>query len=273
MSGCGGTGVCQCAGRAQAQSAMINGIALAEPGEKLDEAEVRERAWAELLRQEAVRLGFAAKRNVLVAPVSGPAEQEAIQRMLDEQVPLSTPSGEECRRYYEANKARFVEGQAVHMRHILFAVTDGVDVNQLAARAEQVLLELTRKDVPAGLFAQRAKELSNCPSGKDGGDLGWLGPRDCAEELAAELFLQKDAPLTTGLKTRLVHSRYGLHIVDVLERKAGEAVAFESLHSRIAMELAHRSRATALHQYIRLLAGKARVEGIELEAAETPLVQ
>jgi peptidyl-prolyl cis-trans isomerase C len=50
-------------------------------------------------------------------------------------------------------------------------------------------------------------------------------------------------------------------------------VDYAQVRDGIAMELAQRSRATALHQYIRLLAGRAAIEGVELEAAETPLVQ
>ena len=72
---------------------------------------------------------------------------------------------------------------------------------------------------------------------------------------------------------RLVHSRYGLHIVEVLGRKQGRQLSYEQVRERIAIELAQRSRATALHQYIRVLAGDALVEGIDLEGASSPLVQ
>ena len=76
-----------------------------------------------------------------------------------------------------------------------------------------------------------------------------------------------------GLQPRLLHSRFGLHIVDVQIRDVGRQLPYEQVHERIAAELAQRSRATALHQYIRLLAGNALVEGIELEGATSPLVQ
>jgi peptidyl-prolyl cis-trans isomerase C len=146
-------------------------------------------------------------------------------------------------------------------------------VNALAARAERALLELSRKDVAPGRFAELARELSNCPSGADGGELGWLGPHDCAEELANALFFQADPPPGCGLQPRLLHSRFGLHIVDVQIRDVGRQLPYEQVRERIAAELAQRSRATALHQYIRLLAGNALVEGIELEGATSPLVQ
>jgi peptidyl-prolyl cis-trans isomerase C len=270
--GCG-SGNCQCAGLAQAVPASINGIALHAPGEHLPDDELKERAWTELLRQEAVREGRLPRLNVLTAPVLTSYEQDVIQGMLEEAVQVPAADDVACARYYEANKPRFVEGRQVHLRHILFAVTDGVDVSKLAVKAEEVLLELMRKDAPAGLFAQRARELSNCPSGGGGGDLGWVGPQDCAEELVNELFLQKNPLQGMGLRPRLVHTRYGLHIVEVLGRKNGRQLPYEEVKLRIAMELAQQSRATALHQYIRLLAGKAKIEGVDLEAADTPLVQ
>ena len=53
----------------------------------------------------------------------------------------------------------------------------------------------------------------------------------------------------------------------------GHEVAFDEVRDRIAMDLAQQARATALHQYIRVLAGQAVVEGVELEAADSPLMQ
>ena len=260
--------------RRHAQQAVpaINGVTLHAPGDRLDPESLSERAWGELLRQEAVRQGLLPRLPVLCAPPLTEQDQQTIQSMLDEAVPRPAPGEEESRRYYDANRQRFVEGREVHLRHILFAVTDGLDVNALAVRAEQALLELTRRDAPPGRFGELARELSNCPSGAEGGDLGWIGPQDCAEELANELFFQTN-PLHMGVHHRLVHSRYGLHIVEVLGRKQGRQLSYEQVRERIAIELAQRSRATALHQYIRVLAGDALVEGIDLEGASSPLVQ
>ena len=275
MSGCGG-GACTCGGGRQsvaAQRAAINGITLQADGEVLDGMELRERAWTELLRQEAVRQGRLPRVPLLEAPALSDADRERLQAMLDEQVQAPEPDETACRRWYDANAARFVHGRRARVRHILFAVTPRVDVERLAARAEQVLLELTRKDAPAGLFAQRARELSNCPSGAEGGELGWLHPAECVEEFARELFPNGAPARDLGIKPRLVHSRYGLHIVDVQERDEGRQLAYEEVRERIAAELAQQSRATALHQYMQLLAGRALVEGVELEAAASPLVQ
>jgi peptidyl-prolyl cis-trans isomerase C len=42
---------------------------------------------------------------------------------------------------------------------------------------------------------------------------------------------------------------------------------------RLAAELRQRSEARALSQYVRVVAGNAEIEGVELEAAASPLVQ
>jgi len=272
-TGCGG-GTCGCgAGPAPSPaSASINGIALHEAAQRPDDAALRERAWSELLRQEAVRQGVLPARHELVAPALSKADQDAIEAMLDRTVRVPAATEEECRRYFEARKAHFVQGALVHARHILFAVTAGVDVQKLVARAEQALLELSRKDVNPARFAEMARELSNCPSGAVGGDLDWIGPHECADELAGELFYQTPSP-GIGLRPRLVQSRYGFHIIEILEREDGRLPAFEEVHPRIAVQLAQQSRAKALHQYMQLLAGRAAVEGVTLQEADSPLVQ
>lgn len=272
-SGCGGS-ACRCSGGGKdVVVSSINGIALHQPGVRPDAPDLRERAWGELLRQEAVRQGLLPRHTGLDAPVLLAQDQCVIETMLERAVNVPTPTAEECRRHYEAQPMQFMHGRQVHVRHILFALTPGVDDHELAVRAEQALIELSRAGVAADRFAHLARELSDCPSGAAGGDLGWLGPDDCADELANELFHQKNPLRGMGLHPRLVHSRQGFHIVEVLGRKQGRQLPFEAVHARIAAQLAQQARAKALHQYKQLLAGRARVEGVVLDGADTLLVQ
>lgn len=269
--GCGSAAVDMTPVATTVPEVRINGRRLhIGPGEDLET--VRERAWGEVLRQEAVRQGLLTEDAGELAPTLSAEQQQLIEDMLDAAVLTPEPTPEACQRYYDAHKPRFTQGQQAQLRHILFAVTRGVLVQKLAERAEATLLELTHKDAPAGRFAQLAAELSNCPSGPQGGDLGWVGPQDCAPELAQFLFMQEGG-IANGLQPRLVHSRFGLHIVDVLEQRPGELAPFTQVQGRIAGELTLQSRATALRQYMLLLVGQARVEGIDLEGADTPLVQ
>jgi peptidyl-prolyl cis-trans isomerase C len=275
VTGCGSS-TCQCAGAASepaAPVASINGMALHEAGQRPDTATLREMAYAELLRQQAVKAGLLPRHTGLTAPQPGEAERQVIEAMVDQAVVTPQPTEEECQRYYEANKQQFVVGQAVHVRHILFAVTPGVNVHALTVHAEKALLELSRKDASPDRFAQLAAELSNCPTSTQGGDLGWIGPDDCAPELANELFHQKHSQWGMGVHPRLIHTRFGFHIIEVMGRRKGKQAPYAEVRERIAAQLAMQSRARALHQYMSLLVGQALVEGIDLQGADSPLVQ
>ncbi len=251
----------------------INGVALVSDNETLDQDTLRERAYAELLRQAAVRMGRLPEQHLSVAPELSDTERLVIESMLDEAVVVPAPSAEACERYYKANHKKYIVDQAVRLRHILFAVTPGVNVQALARKAEEMLLMLMDKTTGAHVFAEQAAVFSNCPSGQQGGDLGWITPSDCAPELADFLFYQPEADVALGIQPRLVHTRFGLHIIDVLEKKPGCQLSFEEVHDRVQTQLAMQSRATAWRQYMMLLVGDADVVGAELDGADTPLVQ
>jgi peptidyl-prolyl cis-trans isomerase C len=72
---------------------------------------------------------------------------------------------------------------------------------------------------------------------------------------------------------RLVHSRFGLHVVQVCARKPAQPQAFDQVQASIALVLRQQAWVNALRQYLQLLAGSADVEGVQLDAADSPLVQ
>ena len=206
--GCGGGGACGCASKAAATEpvASINGITLHAPGQRPDDETLRERAYTELLRQQAVLAGLLPRRAVLEAPELNEEELIALETMVDAAVQVPAPTDEECQRYFDARKNQYVVGQAVHLRHILFAVTPGVNVQALSVHADKALISLLGNNVPVGRFGKLAADLSNCPTSTQGGDLGWVGPQDCAPELATTLFFQTEVPAGLGVQPRLIHT-------------------------------------------------------------------
>ncbi|MCO5124793.1 MAG: peptidylprolyl isomerase [Rhizobacter sp.] len=251
--------------------ASVNGVALHAPGETLAAEVLRQRACTELLRQAAQRAGLLAADDP--APIDGATSEAAtaaIEALLAAEVNVPEPSDEACRRHYAAHESSYRVGDRAHVRHVLFAVTPGVDVRLLRDRAEGALLDVRcHRDGEEDRFAAVAAELSNCPSGAQGGDLGWLTRDDCAPEFARELFAGPEI----GVLPRLVHSRFGLHVVDVMAREAGHMPAFESVRGAVALALRQQTFVTALRQYLQLLAGEAAIEGVQLDSADTPLVQ
>lgn len=249
----------------------VNGIALHSTDEAPGIEELRRRACIELLRQAAIRDGLLAADDP--APVAGATTQaasDAIEALIEHQVQGDTPDEDACRRFYQGHSSRFAHGERVHLRHVLFAVTQGVDVNALRKRAEACLLDLRcETSATSTRFAEVAASTSNCPSGATGGDLGWLETADCAPEFAREIF----GKLDSGVLPRLVHSRFGLHVIEVLARAPGLVPDFEYVRPAVAHELERQRFTTILRQYLQLLAGQADLIGIDLDASATPLVQ
>ena len=254
----------------QAEVARINGVALHAAGVQLPADMLRQRACTELLRQQAQRQGLLAEDDApgLDGATSAAAAQ-AIERLLEQALQVPEPSEAACRRYQAAHPGFGSQGERAHLRHVLFAVTPGVDVSLLRQRAERLLLELRCADDGGPRFAEAAGEWSNCPSGAQGGDLGWLTPEDCAPEFAREVFGSQEV----GVLARLVHSRFGLHVVQVCARKPAQPQAFDQVQASIALVLRQQAWVNALRQYLQLLAGSAEVEGVQLDAADSPLVQ
>jgi peptidyl-prolyl cis-trans isomerase C len=238
-------------------TASVNGVAISPlSGEALELAAARE-----LLRQRAVAAGL------LDGAASNETEASAaIEALIEREVAAPQPTEEECRRYYEQNSREFESGDLVCARHILFQVTPGVNVARLRARAEEALSEILREPER---FAVMAGELSNCPSGRHGGDLGQIGRGDVVPEFERALF--RLGPV--GVLRELVRTRFGLHIVAIDQRIPGKRFPFEAAHERVAQRLRAAVEEKALRQYVSVLAGRANVEGVDLAAAAAPLLQ
>lgn len=208
-----------------------------------------------ILLDEAARLGL---------PADG--EEAAIEALLAAEVTLPAPDDATCRRHYAQYPQRFTVGELVEADHILFQITERVPLAALRELAEQTLQQLLAE--PAR-FAELARSLSNCPSGEVGGNLGQLSRGDTVPEFERVLFALRPGEILP----RLVETRFGLHIVRVARREEGRLLPFEQVAALIAEAMAAASRDAAWRHYLQVLVGRARVEGIALEGAQTPLVQ
>jgi peptidyl-prolyl cis-trans isomerase C len=251
--------------------ARVNGVALHVPGQVLQEDELRQRACTELLRQAAQRAGLLDSADTCLEDgATSYAATVAIEALLEQSISVPDPSDDACRRYYLAHEKLYSSGERLRVRHILLAVTPGVDVVALRKQAEMALLDVRCFDGTASTrFADVAAKMSNCPSGATGGELGWLVIADCAPEFAREIFGRVDV----GVLPRLVHSRFGLHVVEILEREQGTQQPFEAVRGAVELALRQQTYVAALRQFLQLLAGEGVVEGVDLDAADTPLVQ
>ncbi|MCW5568417.1 MAG: peptidylprolyl isomerase [Dokdonella sp.] len=212
----------------------------------------------ELLLQRAAEIGFDA---------AGTQDTDGLlDALLEREVATPEPTEDECHRYYDRHVTRFRSGDLVEASHILFAVTPGAPLDAIRRTAEATLKTLIAEPQR---FAELAASHSNCPSGRQGGNLGQLGRGATVPEFETALF----EDTATGVLPRLVSTRYGFHIVRVARRVEGRRLPFDVVKDGIAGFLRDRVRHSALRQYLRILAGKAKLDGIDLDVAVSPLVQ
>ena len=216
----------------------------------------------ELLLQEARRLAIPAD------PASDgegrrETDEEALVRGLVERE-VRTPDADEasCRRCYEQNRRRFCTPDIYEARHILLPANKA-DSEEIA---QAILAQLA---VAPAEFATLALAHSACPSGQTQGNLGQIGPGQTVPEFEEAL-----ARLEVGaIHPEPVYTRFGWHIVALDRRIKGRDLPFELVQERIAGWLAEKVRRVAIQQYVSILAGKADIQGIDLAAATSPLVQ
>lgn len=248
----------------QSNIARVNGVALHGAEEKLNLEQLRQRACSELLRQAAMCKDLLASNDRTSEDgVLSEAASDAIEALLDAELQVEEPTEPACLRYHAAHQVQYRTGERVEVRHILFAVTPGVDVSALRLRAETSLLDVRCHDGQSSnaIFAKAAQSLSNCPSAAQGGELDWLNQSDCAPEFAKEIFGQSEV----GVLPRLVHSRFGFHVVQVLSREPGVAQSYEAVRGSVVMALKQKSYITALHLFLMNLATNAQLDGVQLE--------
>ncbi len=238
------------------------------PGEALAAA-ARALVVRELLVQEARRLGIDATQCLRDDDGRSETPDEAAIRLLVErEVAVPAATEEECRRYHDNNPAQFRSEPLYEARHILFAARADDRAGRAVAKAEAERLIAILRDSP-GEFAGLARAFSACPSREHGGNLGQIGPGSTVPEFERAL----DRAPAPGLLAAPVESRFGFHVVSLDRRVPGEALPFDIVRERIAAWLEAASWSRAVSQYIAVLAGKAEISGIDIGAAEGPLIQ
>ncbi|HVN83875.1 MAG TPA: peptidylprolyl isomerase [Candidatus Binatia bacterium] len=138
---------------------------------------------------------------------------------------------EEVERYYQAHLNDYETPEKMHLRHILLklpADASGAEVSAATAKADDVYRRLKG----GADFAEMAKEVSEDPAAKDGGDLGWVKP---GEVLDAIDKATKD--LKPGQFSKPFRSDIGIHIIKLEERTGASHKPLDELAGGIKEQL------------------------------------
>jgi len=236
------------------------------PGAALAEA-ARALVVKELLLQEAAAKGLAGVPETLAPGKKETPEDAAIQALLTQEV--ATPVADEatCQRFYEGNLRKFRSQTIYEARHILFAAAASDQAARSRARSQaEAALAMLAAD--PSQFEALARLHSACPSGQQGGNLGQLTRGSTVPEFEAALAGMREGQVSPSP----VASAYGYHVIELVRIIEGRQMPFEMVRERIAAWLEASSWSRAVSQYVGILAADAKIRGIDLAAADGPLV-
>lgn len=216
----------------------------------------------ELLLQEARRLGIEADPEVDEAGRSEDAEDALVRALLEAEMAPALAGEAECRRFYDANQARFRTPDLFEASHILIEPERQDEPGWAAAEARARDIAEKIGDDPAA-FAAAARAFSGCASAQQDGSLGQIRRGELVASVQAGIEALADG--TTGRAP--IRSRFGWHVPRLQRRIAGNTIPFEIARDKIADMLEARSWSVEAARYVAALAARGSVEGVLIEGA------
>lgn len=191
----------------------------------------------EILVQEAQRKGLAQRPDVRMR-LELQRRNLLAMMALRERMAAKPVTDEELRRIYEEQIAS-QKRREFKARHIL--VKEERKARELIARLDK-----------GADFAELAREHSEGPSGKQGGELGWFSPGQMVKP-----FSDAVAALEKGQYTKEpVQTRFGWHVVQLQDVRELPAPSFEQVRDRLR-EIVERRR---VQEFLKELLEEAKIE-------------
>ena len=217
----------------------------------------------ELLLQEARRLGLDAEPDADEAGRVEADDDALITALLDAELASPDPDEAECRRYYQANSARFRTPDLFEASHILIEPDgDGNEAWSVAGITARRIANEVGDGATA--FAAAAREFSCCPSAQQDGSLGQVRRGDLVPEVQEAI--EALSPGTTN--RRPIRSRFGWHVIRLARVIDGQVLPFEAVREKIADMMAARRWTMDAARYIARLAETGEVKGVAVEPAD-----
>ncbi|MBR0056348.1 MAG: peptidylprolyl isomerase [Kiritimatiellae bacterium] len=199
-------------------------------------AQLKRQGLTEEIFRDQIRRGR--RIDLLVAEVTGGVEP---------------PTDDECREYFDAHAAEYQRAERVLAQHILITPKDATPEARAAAREK---LETIRDRVKNGAdFGDEASAHSDCPSGKNGGSLGWF-----SRGMMVPAFENAAFGLSVGEVSDIVETQFGYHIIYKTDHEAPAAADFSDAVDSIRELLLHSRRGEALSKFVDGLKAKAKIE-------------
>lgn len=227
-------------------------------GIKVAESELNERIEALKKRFPSPEdfTGTLAKMNLTEADLRSQFEQDmAIKKLIDQEVASKvTVSDADVKAFYDSNADVFKTPDMVRASHILIKV-DPKASDADKAKAREKIAAIQKRVQKGEDFAALAKEVSECPSSANGGDLDFFQRGQMVGPFEDAAF-----KLKPGEVSDIVETQFGYHLIKVTDKKPAGKMTFDEVKEELAQRLKQQKVNQELAQYIEQLKAKGKVE-------------
>nr|WP_257787940.1 peptidylprolyl isomerase [Limihaloglobus sulfuriphilus] len=162
-------------------------------------------------------------------------------------------SDEDVKNYYDENTQQFKQPEQVRASHILVKVEKDASEEDKAAAKEEI--KAIKAKIDAGEdFAELAKSESDCPSGKNGGDLNFFSQGRMVKPFSDAAFAME-----VGEISDVVETQFGYHIIKVTDKKEANTQTFDEVKANIKARLESEKRNKYVSSYIEKLKEEAEL--------------
>jgi len=141
-----------------------------------------------------------------------------------------TISDKEINDYYGQNKDKYMAEASVKASHIL-------------VKEESTAKDLISKINAGESFEKLAKENSTCPSGKNGGDLGYFNRGQMVKPFEDAAFALNPGEMTTSP----VQTQFGWHLIKVTDKKEAKQQDLAEIKGEIRSQLVYEKQKQKLN--------------------------
>jgi peptidyl-prolyl cis-trans isomerase C len=166
------------------------------------------------------------------------------------------PTDEQIKAYYDENAQMFSEPEKIHARHILIMPDkDSNDPNQAKSQAKAKAQDLLKKLKAGADFNDLAIKNSQCPSAKNGGDLGEAPKGSFVPEFEKAAYALKPDQISD-----VVETQFGFHIIKLVKHFDANTTSFEQAKVQIVKTLTDKQKEDIVLSYIQQIKKEAKMD-------------
>lgn len=179
----------------------------------------------------------------------------AIQKAIDVKIGNTIViKDEESKKFYDTHPRYFKQPEEVRARHILIKLAPEADEAQ-KVEAQKKIKAVQQKLRDGEDFAKVAKDFSEGPSSINGGELPAFKRGDMVKPFEDAAFALKSNEISD-----VVQTRFGYHIIKVVEKKPERTIGYEEIKKQLTAYLKQQKINQEVSSYLNELRKTAKIE-------------